>query len=64
MDVLREFLIRGDFAAAKTVLRYVEQGHLQFRRALQDDSPRDMPGHAARQDPSHPTSGTDDDSRE
>ena len=37
VDVLREFLIRGDFPGAKTVLRYVEQGHLQFRKSLQDD---------------------------
>jgi hypothetical protein len=38
VDVLREFLIRGDFPAAKTVLRYVEQGHLRFRKALENGS--------------------------
>jgi uncharacterized membrane protein YraQ (UPF0718 family) len=38
LDVLREFLIREDFAAARTVLRYVEQGHLQFLKALGDGS--------------------------
>jgi hypothetical protein len=33
-------LLRGDCDAARTVLRYVEQGHLQFRKALGDGSHR------------------------
>jgi hypothetical protein len=42
LDVLREFLIRGDFPAARTVLRYVEQGHLQFRKALENGSAQEI----------------------